>query len=322
MKDRYIFILPLIITVLVALPVRATAAKEVLIDVVLASVDGKPITLQDLEKRLPRAKDLSLQDLSVDPEVKLVLESLIMEQVILHEAEERKLGVSNSEIEEYIEEVARRNNLSRDGFEAALAAENKSLEDYKKVLKIDILKSKLTSSYVRGAVTVSDEEIDKYLETQPHLTKSGAKVKLSQILVTLEGKSEEDALEQAENIRALLKGGKNFAELAANYSEGREALEGGSLGIIAEEDLNPVIFDAIFSLSPGEISEITRTPVGFHLFRLDERLVDKSDSEGKNAAAAIREEVRQMLLSGKMQSKMNSFFTEDIYKQHTIDRKI
>lgn len=295
-------------------------ASEILIDAVLASVDGKPITLQDITRRLPRAGKMSLKELAGDHEAKLVLETLIMEQVIIREAEDKKLGVSNSEIEEYIDEVARRNNLSREGFTALLAAENKSLEEYKKVLKIDILKSKLTSSYVRGAVTVTEAEIDAFLEAHPQLSKSGAKVKLSQILITPVAAEEEEALKKIRDIKAELDSGGDFAELAALHSHGSEAPEGGGLGIMAEEDLSPAIFDAIFSLQPGQHSEIVSTGAGFHIFRLDERLVEK---KGKDKGAnPVREEVRKAILSQKMQEKMNSFFTEDLYRAHSIDRKI
>ena len=321
MKSKFLAIATVYTSILFACP--GLSAQEILIDAVLASVDGKPITLQDVEKRLPGNRTLTLKDMMNDQDAKMALETLIMEKIILQEAEQKKVAVSNSEIDEYINEVAKRNNMSRDGFEAALVNENKNIEEYKRALKIDILKSKLTSTYVRGAVAVSEDEIDKYIEANPELSKSGSKVKLSQILITLNDKTEEDALAKLVEVQSELNTGASFAELAKKYSEGSEAREGGSLGIIAEEDLSREIFDAIFSVKTGEVSAITRTGAGLHLFKLEDRLVAPSDSEDEEEVVnTVRAEVKKILLAQKTQEKMAGFFTEDIYKSHTIDRKI
>ena len=49
-------------------------AQEILIDAVLASVDGKPITLQDVEKKLSVKRDLTMKDLMVDEEGNLEID--------------------------------------------------------------------------------------------------------------------------------------------------------------------------------------------------------------------------------------------------------
>ncbi len=311
------------------LSVGYASAQEILVDAVLASVDGKPITLQDVEHKLFPKRNLSLKEFMNDTEAKLVLEELIMEKVIIHEAEIKKVGVSNAEVEDYIIEVAKRNNLSLEGFEAALQNENKNIEDYKRSLKVDILKSKLTSSYIRGAVSVSEEEIDIYIEANPELSKSGSKIKLSHILVLTTDKTEEQAIAKLVEVQARLQSGDDFAKLAVEFSEGSEAREGGSLGIIAEEDLSPEIFDAIFSVNTGGVSSITKTGAGLHIFKVNDRLVNNSDSddddendESKKLESSLRAEVKKILLTQKTQEKMAGFYTNDIFKSHTIDRKI
>lgn len=294
------------------------AAEEALIDAVVASVDGKPITLQDIARKLNPPRGLSLSQIQGDQEARAILEFLIMEKLILNEAEAKKVGVSNSEIEEYINEVAARNNLSREGFEAALAAENRNFEEYKRLLKIDILKSKLTANYVKSGVSVSEQEIDEYIKNNPELSKSGSKVKLRQILVRTENRSEEDAQEILEEVHDKLKDGADFKELAKKYSESPDAEDGGELGMLAEEDLSREIFDAIFQLDPGQFSGITKTPAGFHIFQLEERLVENDEGD----AGSLRAEVKKIIYDRKMQDKMAAFFSHEIYKLHTVDRKI
>ena len=312
------------------LPQVAFAEEQVIvIDAVAASVDGKPITLRDVSKRLVPARELTLKDIVSDPEAKTALETLIFERLILQEAESRKLGVSNSEIDEYINEVAARNNLSREDFEAALVAEKKSIDDYKNVLKIDILKSKLTSNYVRSAVSVTEEEIDKYIAENSQYSDDGSKLKLSQILLRADKHSEEEAMQILSEVLAKFKEGQSFSSLAKEFSEGSQASEGGSLGLVAEKDLSTEIFDAVFPLKTGEISEVTKTSAGFHLFYVDERIDaksknddDDSEEDSNSQPDPVREEVRKLLNDQKMQEKMSSFFTSEIYKLHTVDRKI
>lgn len=292
--------------------------QEIVIDAVVASVDGKPITIQDIASRLALPRELAIKDLQSDSESKAALEAIIFEKVILQEAETKKLGVSNSEIEEYINEVATRNNLSREAFELALKNENKNIEQYKSMLRVDILKSKLTSSYVRGTVSVSEEEIDAYIEEHHELSKSGSKVKLRQILVKKEGRSEEEALAIMRSIDEKLKSGLDFVELAREISEGSEAKDGGLLGVLPEEDLSRDIFDAIFALKSGDVSAITSTPLGYHIFKLEDRLV----SDQKEDNQKVRDEVKKIIYDRKVQERMGSYFTNEIYKFHTVDRKI
>lgn len=301
-----------------SLHLPAYAQEEIVIDAIAASVDGKPITLQDVSRKLKSDHTLTLRELSSDPEARAALEYLIFEKLLLQEAEAKKVAVTNSEIDDYINEVAARNNLSREGFEAALISQNKNLDEYKQTLKLDILRSKLTSNFVKDSVSVSDAEIDAYLEVHPELSKSGAKVKLRQILVSTSSHDDEEAHKLILDIRAKVVAGENFVEMARAHSEGTAADEGGLLGVLAEEDLSREIFDAVFSLKDGEVSEIIRTPAGYHIFMVESRFVEDRDDGNEK----VREEIRKSLLNQKMQEKMQGFFTTEIYKLHTVDKKV
>ena len=100
--------------------------REILIDTVLASVAGTPITLRELEAQYsllyPSAKRTvaSAEQVAQSPELKKLLEMLINQKLIEAEAEKRKIKVSVNDVERYIDQVARQNNLSRSDFELAL----------------------------------------------------------------------------------------------------------------------------------------------------------------------------------------------------------
>jgi parvulin-like peptidyl-prolyl isomerase len=106
--------------------------------------------------------------------------------------------------------------------------------------------------------------------------------------------------------------------VAGAISEGPERSDGGLIGVVAEKDLSPEIFDAVFSLKGGEVSAITRTAQGFHLFWVDERF-NEADSEENSR---LLDDVRKTIQEQKTRLKVESYFTTELYKAHSVDRKI
>ncbi|MCB0309965.1 MAG: peptidylprolyl isomerase, partial [Bdellovibrionales bacterium] len=234
------------------------------------------------------------------------------------EAAERRIGVSDSEIQRYIEEVAQRNNLSVDGFKHALEQEGRDFKSYQDQVQLEILKSKLTAAIFRGGIGVTDKEVEQYLKDHRQFNQGGAKVKLSQIVVGLENHSSEDARNIADKIHdQLINKQHSFEELARQFSEDSSAQEGGMLGIVAETDLNPAIFEAVMGLEEDQVSQVVETPIGFHIFRLEERYVDESGHDEKLAA-----EIRKQIEQQKLESSMQAFFATEIYKNHSVEKKI
>jgi len=290
----------------------------IFIDTVLASVNEQPITLSDVNRRLARKKGLSISEVSTDPDARRALEMLIFERLMEAEAAVRKMSVLDADIDRYIGEIAKRNNLTVEGFKAALAAEQRDFQDYQGQVKGDILRSKLSQAVMQAGVAVTEAEIDRYLGEHPELTGAGAKLKLRQIFVDGSKHPEAVALEKLDAARARIAAGEDFRVVAATVSESPDASDGGLLGVVAEKDLSPEIFDAVFALEPGSVSPVTRTARGYHLFWVEERFAPEKSAESDR----LREEVRRTLLEQKNQSRMESFFTAELYKAHSVDRKI
>jgi peptidyl-prolyl cis-trans isomerase SurA len=298
---------------------QAEAPKDSVVNAVVASVDGKPITLQDLMKRLPTPRRLTLKEASLDPEANAALDGLIMESLVLQEAEAKRLSVGNEEIDQYIDEVAKRNSLSREGFEKALKQEGKNLTDYKNFVKFDILKSRLASNLMQAGVGVSDEDIEQYLKEHPELASSGTKVKLAHIVVSEDKHGSEGAQKILAEISKKADDGDSFMALARTLSDSPDAAEGGLLGIIAQKDLSSDIFEAISAVPSGNPSKPVRTAQGWQVFQVLEQYEDEKDDD---ARAKIVEEVRKSLQRQKLEQKMSSFFTAELMKAHAVDRKI
>jgi peptidyl-prolyl cis-trans isomerase SurA len=79
------------------------------------------------------------------------------------------------------------------------------------------------------------------------------------------------AQKKIDDISRRLKAGEDFAKLAVTYSDGQQALEGGSLGWRKGQELPTVFADAVPGLKVGQVSEPIRSGSGFHLVRIDEK---------------------------------------------------
>lgn len=293
-------------------------SREIVLDTVLASVNEQPITLSDLNRRLARGTRMSVSDATSDPEARRTLETLILERLVEAEAARRKLVVDAADVDRYVGEIAKRNNLSLESFKAALSAEQRDFEDYRGQVKADILRSKLSQSVMQSGVAVTETEIDRYLEAHPELTRSGTKLKLRHIFLDGGRRSEADAVASLDAARERLVAGEDFRTVAAAVSESPDAADGGLLGVVAEKDLSPEIFDAVFALEPGVPSAVTKTPQGYHLFWVDERFAPEATAENER----LRGEIRRTLVEQKNRGRLENFFMTELYKAHSVDRKI
>ena len=311
-------VLPIALCALLGcVPVSVTRAdNRIVLDTVVASVNGKPITLQDLNREVG-GKALSIKEASLDPHAKEALDSMILEKLIEEEAATRRVSVSGDEVQRYLKELAAQNGMTVEQFDEALKRQGKSLTLLSRQAHGEILRTKLAGQYLQGSVSISEEEVDSYLKEHAPLNGGGTKLKISQILLRTDVRNEEAARTLAADIQNKLTAGEKFEELAKQYSEGAEAKEGGSLGILAQEELNPEIFDAVFALSPGQVSTPIKTAAGIHLFKLDERYVDEEDGGSK-----IKDEIRKRLRAQKIQEKMFSYFSTELPKLYSVERKL
>lgn len=295
---------------------------EVVLDAVVASVDEKPITLSELGNRLTPPRKLSLQELRTDAEAQKALDALTFERVLEAEATTKRISVVDAEIDEYINEVAARNSLSRGEFEAVLAKEGKSITWYKRQIRTDILRTKLASTIVRGGISVSDGEIDEYLSNHPTFKSEGASVKLRVITISPEGRTPEDMAARVKSVQDALESGTPFVEVAAKMSDSSNSSEGGLLGVVAEKDLSSEIFDAVMSLETGKHSAPVVSDKATQIFFVEQRFGSQDGEHDEDETKeAMREEARATIQKQKSEQKLAAYFSTELLQAHSVDKK-
>jgi len=185
------------------------------------------------------------------------LESLTEE----FKAKTRKQEVSGEEKEMLLYNIIRRK----------LILQQKGIDDLRKDQDIsrrvrefedELLVKKYLQNQIGSNLQVSDAEISEYYDKNSHEYTSSPKVVARHILLPTQ--------EQAEDVLKKLNQGADFAEMAKKYSiDLPMAKEGGAMGTIEKDKTLPELGNALFILKEGEISEIVKTPYGFHILTVD-----------------------------------------------------
>ncbi len=292
---------------------------EVVIDAVVASVDDKPITLSDLCGRLLPPRKLTLPEAAKDTEAQKALDQMILEKLLDEEAKAKKVSVNDLEIEDYINEVAQRNGMTRGQFNEALAKEGKQLPSYKREINIEILKAKIVSSITRGGVSTTETEIDEYISEHSELRPTTASVKLQRLVVNKQNRSAVEVAAKITDIQTALDKGDTFAMVAARLSDVGQNPDATALGVIAETDLTSDISEAIKDLKNGEHSKPVESENEVQIFLVERRFSGEDEDDDEEA---LRAEVRQIIQKQKTQQRLTAYFGDEIYKNHAVDKRL
>jgi len=240
-----------------AAPVHAAE----LVDRVVAVVNGKMITMFDLNARITdisqRAQGASFKptDPRSDELRHQVLDSMINDILIEQEAARLKITVSETEIDSQIDEIKKKNELSQQAFTAELAKEGMTLKEFRERLREDTMKKRLLGFMVHRKVLVTDDEVRDYYEKNKNNISAeksilGPKVSGNIGFIMLATKK------QADELRAKINAGSiSFAEAAKKFSIGPGRDQGGDLGDVQVKDLAPPLRAALAAVPAGQVSE-------------------------------------------------------------------
>jgi len=257
----------------------AAPPRVVPVDRIVAVVNDEVITFNDLTERvnlvvrqfqrqggqLPAADALSRQ----------ILERLINDLVQVQLAKETGIKVDDATLDRTIERIAQENNLSVAAFRAALERDGIRYPRFREDIRSEIMLARLREREIDNHVVVTDAEVDTEIAREAREASGDSEYNLAHVLVVVAPQSNPQQIEQRRR-RALaalseLRRGTNFAQVAATYSDAPDALQGGVLGWRASGRLPQAFLGSVSKLQPGEVSDIIRSPNGFHIVKLLEK---------------------------------------------------
>ncbi|MBW2063979.1 MAG: SurA N-terminal domain-containing protein [Deltaproteobacteria bacterium] len=170
------------------------------------------------------------------------------------------------------------------------------LEDYRIPEKIKIVYIPITPSMFKDQVRVTDEQIRAYYEDNIERFREEKKIKARHILFKVPPdatkEEEEKVKERALEVLKKAKEGEDFASLAKKYSEGPTKDKGGDLGYFAKGQMVKAFDEAAFRLKKDEISDLVRTPFGYHIIKVE----DIKEARTK-ALKEVREKIMEELIN-------------------------
>ena len=265
---------------------RSLSTQGELLDRIAAVVNDGVVLESTLDDRIREVKaQLQAQGLTPPPQSvlrKQVLNSLILEQVQLQQAEHDGIGISDDTLNAALQQVAKRNGIAFADLPTALAQEGINYATYRDQMRDQLIIGLLRERDVLQRIVVTPREVSQFLARQANQPSAQSEYDVSHILIAVPSDATPAQLaaaqQTADKVDTLAKEGKNFASLAVAYSNAPDALKGGDLGWRKGTELPTFMTNIIPSLRPGEVSAVVRTPSGFHIFKLNKiRRQEKKD---------------------------------------------
>jgi EpsD family peptidyl-prolyl cis-trans isomerase len=204
---------------------------------IVLKVNNTSFSVSDLEREIQqegrRAPGTMQQYLATKEGQKQLLEGMVRRELLLQEAEKRKLA-DRPEIAEQIAQLRR-----------------------------DLMIRTLLQDEVASKVKVEDKDVEEYFQSHPDEF-SGDQVKVKHILVRSEA--------EAKDVAERLKKGEPFDKLARELSIDTASVpKGGELDYFSYGQMVPEFSKAAYALKPGEVSEVVKSPFGFHVIKFVDR---------------------------------------------------
>lgn len=139
----------------------------------------------------------------------------------------------------------------------------------------------LDLTQLKQRAQVTDDEIKVYYQAHIDQYKLEDRAHVAHILFKTVGKTDAEVAEikkQAEDVLNKAKHGANFADLAKQYSEDTSKDKGGDLDWIVRGQTVPEFEAAAFSLPKGAISDLVKTQYGFHIIKVIDRQMARTQT--------------------------------------------
>ena len=181
-------------------------------------------------------------------------------------------------------------------------------EDFRQKIKEQILTQRVIGQEVGSKINVPHAEIEKYYEEHKKEFVREEQVFLSEILISTEGKTAEQAVQaekRAKDLAARLRKGEKFGELARQYSDAETKENFGQLPPYKRGQLRKEIEDVVFKEKKGYITDPIKMPNGFEILKIEDRY-----EAGQAPLADVENEVQEKLYMPRMQPKVREFLTK------------
>jgi peptidyl-prolyl cis-trans isomerase C len=264
--------------VLLVLAIAASgAAQQPDPDTVVLKINDEPVFFWEVTVVIPQVQ-MEMLSQGAQPERETVVNESMKRVIDLHllAAEARREGLQpvDARVDAAMAELVQQAG-GRDNFNESLRRFGVSYDQLKsRAVEADLVQVYIETK-IDPQVTVTAEDVERFYNQNPEMFERPDMVRARHILIRI-GQGADQAEKDAARARAAaalqrVMSGEDFATVASEVSEGREAANGGDLGFFARDQMVPAISDAAFALEIGEISGVVESQFGFHFVKVEEK---------------------------------------------------
>ena len=271
------------------------------LDGIIAIVNEGVVLKSQFDKQLEMIKkNAEERNMQLPPDDVLneqILERLIVTEIQLQRAD--RIGLTSQISDQYInsslQRIADQNGIRFEDLPAMLAADGIDYAEFRESLREELTLNELKGIEVLRSIDVSEREIEQCIIDLENNVVVNSDWQLSHILLTIAESADAEVVtatqQSADDIYARLQDDADFRELAARYSKGPTALEGGSLGWLNGQQVPSIFTDVLQGMKAGDISKPFRTSNSIHIVKVDSLRSAVERSEIKQA------KIRHILVS-------------------------
>ena len=315
---KYIALTCLVVSGLVLAGCTSSGGNETNDNMVAATVNGRNIMLQEVERGVNQqtgGNPSALSQLQLAQARLTVLDGLIKREVMFQRAEREKELPTEAQIDSSIAQQKDQTGMTQEDFEKSLRSQNMSIETLREEARKDLAISNLQDKY-NSKINISDREVEDFYNNnkQSFVNKRG--VGLSMIVVDPadnsstgiadDAKNEADAKLKIDNIYQQLQGKADFATVARAKSEDINSLRsGGDIGIASEDDLKsngfpPDLISSFFGpMQVGDYTKPTYFRGKWYIFKLAEKHLQTENLTLESQG--VRQQITQALTNQRKQ---------------------
>jgi peptidyl-prolyl cis-trans isomerase SurA len=290
----------------------APAAQLETVDRIVAVVNEEIITLYDLNRVFePYANKVKALQYSKDEERQMLfkvrsdlLKELVDRKLADQEIKRNKLVVTDEEIDSTIERLKSSRSFTDEELRAGLAEQGLTIEDYRKELKEQLLRSRLINIEVKSKIVITDENIQAYYDSHREKYVGEQKFHLWNIYIVLSQFAQDSekraALKNMESILAKLNQGEPFQELIRADFIASLGAKGGDLGLFLIKELSPQLQKVVENMKAGEFSAIIDMNKGYQVLYV-EKIIEATSKSVEEVRGEIEDILFKELINDKYQ---------------------
>ncbi|MCX5665940.1 MAG: peptidylprolyl isomerase [Candidatus Omnitrophica bacterium] len=296
--------------IIIGLAAFAAYAHAAVVDKIVVVVNNEIITQREVDMMLAPIyeqyktmyKGTELIKMLEDVREK-ILKQLIEDRLIFSEAKKLNIVINDKEVDAKVDEMKSKVGTEVD-LENMLHEQNLTLNELRARYKEKIMIRKLIDQKVGAKIIITPLEVKNYYNNNKDSFMQPEEVRLKTILIkpNKERGDEAGSLQLLKDIVKRLKEGCEFEGLAKEYSDAPGAADGGMMGYVKKGDLMPQIENIVFSLKEGEITDIIQSPLGYHIFKIDEKKIRRM-----RELPEVRQDIEEYLYREKASQRLKGW---------------